>query len=83
MQRIVASRIPGSDDAPARVLTHAQAALVADLADGSMRSVMTLLRELFEISDGFIGKLSLDQITARAESVKRRPSPEAALLAGA
>ncbi len=74
VQNIVASRMRD------KVLTREQAALVADLTGGGMRATMSLLRELFEKSDGFTGKLPLDEITSAAQALKRRPSPESVLL---
>ncbi len=74
VQRIVASRTRGT------AFTREQAALVAELAGGSMRATMSLLRELFGKSDGFTGELPLEEITRAAQSLKRRPSPESVLL---
>jgi hypothetical protein len=57
-----------------------QAALIADLSVGNMRTTISLLRELFEISGGFTRELSPDEIMETAESLKRRPTPDAVLL---
>jgi hypothetical protein len=75
VQNIVAARTVETPE-----LDSEQATLVADLSLGNMRTTMSLLRELFEVSGGFERELSLNQITETAESLRRRPPPDVVLL---
>jgi hypothetical protein len=78
-----------ADDVPKVIAAHTvaamelgkeQAALIADLSGGNMRTTISLLRELFEVSAGFQQDLTLDEIAQTAESLRRRPTPQTVLL---
>ena len=71
----VANRVPEAPDFGAD-----QAALVAQLGNGNMRSVTSLLRELYEQSPGFASPFSIGQIEAAAETIGQRPKPATIIL---
>ena len=72
---LVAKRVP-----EARDLGESQSDLVAELGEGNMRSISSLLRELYERSDGFTEPLSPIQIETAAKWIRQQPKPETILL---
>jgi hypothetical protein len=72
---LVARRVP-----EARDLGESQSDLVAEFGEGNMRSISSLLRELYERSEGFTEPLSLIQIEAAAKWIRQQPKPETILL---
>ena len=72
---MVAARVPDAPD-----FGTEQSALVAGLARGNMRAVTSLLRELYEQSDGFLQPLLPSQIETASDSITQRPKPETILL---